>query len=253
MPIITGAVASISCCTNSNNLFTSSLGKEMPKNIITKNTCAIHVKRVRKETMKRKVLKHEKPRTKKYIYERFWFWLVLIVLIAGIASSVLHSKHSTSTKNNNNHSSTNSTASISSEQKSYKTEETAESKALTSEEKALDGLTGNTLAQTEQAINYLQTLHLSKQGLYDQLTSEYGSQMTPEDANTVIGRLEPLVNWNNLAVLSAQTYRNTLSLTGQALLEQLTSEYGSKFPIDQAQYGVDHVDENIDFFDIWNK
>ncbi len=199
--------------------------------------------------MKREVFKHEKPRTKKYIYERFWFWLVLIMLIACIASSVLHSKHSASIKNTSTHNNTNTT-STSLEQKSYKTEE---SKSLTSEEKALDGITGNTRAQTEEAINYLKTLHLSKQGLYDQLTSEYGSQMTPEDTNTVIGRLEPLVNWNNLAVLSAQTYRSTLNLTGQALLEQLTSEYGSKFPIDQAQYGVDHVDETIDFFDIWNK
>ena len=53
MPIITGAVASISFCTNSNNLFTSSLGKEMPKNIITKNTCAIHVKRARRKILKK--------------------------------------------------------------------------------------------------------------------------------------------------------------------------------------------------------
>jgi hypothetical protein len=205
--------------------------------------------------MKRKVLKHEKPRTKKYIYEHFWFWLALIVLIIGIGSSVWHFKHSNGTnkKMNSTYSSSIDSTTTSSEQKSYKTEEIEESKALTSEEKALKGLTGNILAQTEQAINYLQTLHLSSQGLYDQLISEYGSQMTPEDANTIIGRLEPLVNWNNLAVLSAQSYRNTLSLTGQALLEQLTSEYGSKFPIDQAQYGVDHVDETVDSFDIWNK
>ena len=126
------------------------------------------------------------------------------------------------------------------------------SKVLTAQEKAIDGLTGNSLAQTKTAISYLYTGHMSKQGLYDQLTSEYGSQMTVDEANNAINRIDPLVNWNNLAILSAKSYRETGNLTGQALIDQLTSEYGSRFPPEQAQYGVLHIDDEVKSSAIWN-
>lgn len=103
-------------------------------------------------------------------------------------------------------------------------------------------------------INYLKTSHLSKQGLYDQLTSEYGSKMTADEANAVINKLDSLVNWNNLALYQAQSYRNTMNLTGQALLDQLTSALGGKFTAEQAQYAVDHIDDKLDgTTDFWNK
>lgn len=126
------------------------------------------------------------------------------------------------------------------------------SKVLTAQEKAIDGLTGNSLAQTKTAISYLYTGHMSKQGLYDQLTSEYGSQMTVDEANNAINRIDPLVNWNNLAILSAKSYRETGNLTGQALIDQLTSEYGSRFTPEQAQYGVLHIDDEVKSSAIWN-
>ncbi|EQC83711.1 hypothetical protein EFL48_10970 [Lactococcus cremoris] len=126
------------------------------------------------------------------------------------------------------------------------------SKVLIAQEKAIDGLTGNSLAQTKTAISYLYTGHMSKQGLYDQLTSEYGSQMTVDEANNAINRIDPLVNWNNLAILSAKSYRETGNLTGQALIDQLTSEYGSRFTPEQAQYGVLHIDDEVKSSAIWN-
>ncbi|WP_396426217.1 Ltp family lipoprotein [Lactococcus cremoris] len=126
------------------------------------------------------------------------------------------------------------------------------SKVLTAQEKAIDGLTGNSLAQTKTAISYLYTGHMSKQGLYDQLTSEYGSQMTVDEANNAINRIDPLVNWNNLAILSAKSYRETGNLTGQALIDQLTSEYGSRFTPEQAQYEVLHIDDEVKSSAIWN-
>ncbi|MGI1836448.1 Ltp family lipoprotein [Lactococcus garvieae] len=190
-------------------------------------------------------MKHSTPKVKKPIYKRIWFWILIVVVVIGI--------------NGNSNDKNSSSTSTSSEQKTTESKTKAstpkkeEPKVLTGEEKALDGLKGNALAQTKTAISYLNTAHLSKQGLYDQLTSEYGSQMTPEEANAAIARIDPLVNWNNLAVLSAQSYRDTGNLTGQALLDQLTSEYGSKFPAAQAQYGVDHVDDEVKSSDFWNK
>ncbi len=185
-------------------------------------------------------MNHSTPKVKKPIYKRIWFWILIVVVVIGINGAM----------NGNSDDKNSSSTSTSSEQKQLNQKQKLlhlkeEPKVLTGEEKALDGLKGNALAQTKTAISYLNTAHLSKQGLYDQLTSEYGSQMTPEEANAAIARIDPLVNWNNLAVLSAQSYRDTGNLTGQALLDQLTSEYGSKFPADQAQYGVDHVDDEV--------
>lgn len=134
-----------------------------------------------------------------------------------------------------------------------KTDAEAKAKASKSaQEKATEGLTGNSLAQTKTAISYLYSGHMSKQGLYDQLTSEYGSQMTADEANNAINRIDPLVNWNNLATLSAKSYRESGNLTGQALIDQLTSEYGSRFTPEQAQYGVAHIDDDVKSSDIWN-
>lgn len=129
----------------------------------------------------------------------------------------------------------------------------AVSKQLTPEDKAEQGLQGNALAQMKTAISYLKMSNMSKQGLYDQLTSEYGSKMTAEEANAAINKLDPLVNWNNLAVLSAKSYRDSMNLTGQGLSDQLSSEYGSKFTAEQAQYGVAHIDDDVKSGDIWNK
>lgn len=125
-------------------------------------------------------------------------------------------------------------------------------KAL-NEAKATEGLTGNALAQAKQAISYLRSSHMSKQGLYDQLTSEYGAKLSTPEANAAIAKIDPFINWNNLAVLSAQSYRNSVNLTGQALLDQLISEHGAKFTPEQAQYGIDHIDDEVESSDFWNK
>lgn len=192
---------------------------------------------------------HSKPKTKKPIYKRIWFWALIVIVVIGINGAM----NGDSDDKNSSDTPTSSEQKTSEPKVETSAPEKEEAKVLTGEEKALDGLKGNELAQTKTAISYLNTAHLSKLGLYDQLTSEYGSQMTPEEANAAIARIDPLVNWNILAVISAQSYRDTSNLTGQALLDQLTSEYGSKFPADQAQYGVDHIDDEVKSSDFWNK
>ncbi|MDR3191027.1 MAG: Ltp family lipoprotein [Lactobacillaceae bacterium] len=123
---------------------------------------------------------------------------------------------------------------------------------LSPEKKATKGLSGNELANVKQAISYVQTTHLSQQGLYAQLTSEYGSKLSADEANAAINKIADLIDWNKVAVYQAQSYRESGNLTGQALIDQLTSEYGGQFPADQAQYGVDHIDDKLKGSnDIW--
>lgn len=193
-------------------------------------------------------MNHSTPKVKKPIYKRIWFWVLIVIVVIGINGAM---NGNSDDKSSNNTSTSSQKTTESKTKTSTAKKETP--KVLTGEDKALDGLKGNDLAQTKQAISYIKTAHLSKQGLYDQLTSEYGSKMTPEEANAAIARIDPVVNWNNVAVVSAQSYRDTTNLTGQALLDQLTSEHGSKFPADQAQYGVDHIDDEAKTSDFWNK
>jgi hypothetical protein len=119
------------------------------------------------------------------------------------------------------------------------------------EDEALKGLSGNALAQAKQAISYLKYSHMSKTALYDQLTSEYGSKMTAEEANAAITKIDPFINWQNLVVLEAKSYRETANLTGQDLMDQLSSEYGGKWSVEEATYGVENIDTDVKDDAIW--
>jgi hypothetical protein len=46
------------------------------------------------------------------------------------------------------------------------------------------------------------------------------------------------VNWNEQAVKEAKSYLSSSSFSCQGLIEQLSSEAGSKFTVAQAEYGA---------------
>ncbi|MBF0688545.1 MAG: Ltp family lipoprotein [Cellulomonas sp.] len=91
-----------------------------------------------------------------------------------------------------------------------------------------------------QAKNYLDNMPFSRAGLLAQLTSEYGGQFPLEDAEFGLVRLEAegAVDWSAEAVEAAQSYQETLPMSRQALIDQLTSEYGSQFTLEQATHAV---------------
>jgi Host cell surface-exposed lipoprotein len=79
----------------------------------------------------------------------------------------------------------------------------------------------------------------SRQGLIDQLSSEYGSQFPVEDATFAVDSLN--VDWNEQAVKKAQSYLDFTSFSCQGLIDQLSSQYGSQFTTDQATHGATAV------------
>ena len=96
----------------------------------------------------------------------------------------------------------------------------------------------------EQAIksakSYLEYTAFSRQGLIDQLSSEYGEKFPVEDATYAVDYLESTgqVDWNEQAARSAAQYLEHSSFSRQGLIDQLSSEYGEKFTVEQAEYGV---------------
>lgn len=92
----------------------------------------------------------------------------------------------------------------------------------------------------KQANSYLESSPFSRLGLIDQLSSEYGSGYTIEEAENAIIYLEEnhFVDWYEQAVRQAECYLESFAFSKQELIDQLSSEYGSQFTIDEAEYGA---------------
>ena len=93
----------------------------------------------------------------------------------------------------------------------------------------------------EQAKSYSNMFHMSKKGLYKQLTSEYGEGFTAEAAQYAVDHLN--VDYKQNALESAKTYRDSLHMSKSAIYSQLISSYGEDFTKEEAQYAIDHLDD----------
>lgn len=88
----------------------------------------------------------------------------------------------------------------------------------------------------EKAQSYSDMMHMSKAGLYDQLTSEYGEQFSAEAAQYAVDNVN--ADWNANALEKARSYQETMSMSPEAIRDQLTSEYGEQFTQEEADYAV---------------
>ena len=91
------------------------------------------------------------------------------------------------------------------------------------------------------AANYSNIMHMSKTGIYNQLTSEYGDQFSAEAAQYAIDHIN--VDWNENALQKARDYCD-MYMSKAGIYDQLISEYGEQFTPEEAQYAVDHVQAN---------
>lgn len=92
-----------------------------------------------------------------------------------------------------------------------------------------------------QAKTYSSSLHLSKQGVYDQLVSEYGGKFTAPAAQYAIDNVQ--ADWNANALAQGKTYQNDLHLSPAGVRDQLVSENGGKFTASEADYAVAHLND----------
>ena len=89
------------------------------------------------------------------------------------------------------------------------------------------------------ARGYLQTQAFSRQGLIDQLSSEYGSGFKVADATWAVSQLN--TDWNEQAVKSARSYLDTQAFSRDGLIGQLSSASGSQFTLEEATYAVNKI------------
>ncbi len=91
-----------------------------------------------------------------------------------------------------------------------------------------------------RADNYCDLMHMSKEAIYDQLTSEYGENVSPEAARYAVNHVR--ANWNENALQKAKIYSETMFMSRTAIYNQLISDSGEKFTEAQAQYAMEHLE-----------
>lgn len=93
----------------------------------------------------------------------------------------------------------------------------------------------------KKAESYSNTMHMSKNGIYKQLTSEYGEGFTKEEAQYAVDNMK--ADWKANALAKAKSYQDSMNMSKNAIYKQLTSEYGEGFTAEEAQYAIDHLDD----------
>ena len=91
----------------------------------------------------------------------------------------------------------------------------------------------------DKAEDYLSYSAFSKQGLYEQLSSDAGEGFTEAEARYAVEHVH--ANWKQQAVKKAKDYLDYQSFSRQGLYEQLSSSAGEGFTPEEAQYAVNKV------------
>ncbi|WP_394867925.1 Ltp family lipoprotein [Staphylococcus epidermidis] len=95
-------------------------------------------------------------------------------------------------------------------------------------------------AALETAKSYSDDLNMSKEKIYDILTSEVGENFSKEDAKFAIDHLN--ADYNKNALETAKSYAKDMHMSNDAIYDILKSPDGEKFTEFEAKYAIDHLD-----------
>lgn len=167
---------------------------------------------------------------KKSWYKKWWVWVIIVIVGIAAISATADNKDEISDKVDNASKDISDTVSDTKK----KVEDTA------SGEKKADVPAEYTSA-LNQADSYANTMHMSKKGVYDQLTSEYGGQFSAKAAKYAIDNVK--ADWKKNALAKAKDYQSQQNLSPEAIRDQLTSSAGEKFTQAEADYAIAHLND----------
>lgn len=90
------------------------------------------------------------------------------------------------------------------------------------------------------AKQYDDLIPMSKRGMFEQLSSEYGDQYPEDAAQYAIEHVG--ADWKANALRAAEQYMEMMPMSQQGLYDQLVSEYGDQYTAEEAQYAIDQLD-----------
>jgi hypothetical protein len=111
--------------------------------------------------------------------------------------------------------------------------DSAVNEAIENPSNTLTGPQRNAVRSAEQ---YLRMMGFSREGLIDQLSSEYGDGYQRADAIAAVDSLN--VDWHEQAVRSARKYLDMMGFSCNGLIEQLSSDAGDQYSASEARYGA---------------
>lgn len=211
---------------------------------------------------------------KKPIYKKWWFWLIVILIIGAIgASGSLNNTVPTSSNNYQKNTAVEVTIADLSTMTRDEVQvwfDTNKINGKISDEYSDTIAKGNFVSQSisantvahegdkltvvyslgkepsieeknalKKAETYSKTMHMSKQGIYNQLTSSVEG-FTKQSAQYAIENID--ADWNANALAKAKTYQQTMNMSKQGVFNQLTSSVEG-FTKEEAQYAIDHLDD----------
>jgi len=100
---------------------------------------------------------------------------------------------------------------------------------------------GQYKAALGSAETYANTMHMSKQAIFEQLQSSNGDKFPQDAAQYAIDNVK--ADWNKNALESAKTYQSDMNMSTDQIKEQLISSNGDKFTEEQAEYAVQHLED----------
>ncbi|XCB30835.1 Ltp family lipoprotein [Arcanobacterium hippocoleae] len=168
-------------------------------------------------------VKSEKP-----FYQRIWFIIIVAIVAIGGISAYLQGKDETGS---------------SSAKSTSVTEKSTESKSPKNQQEKAEKSTPDVPKEYENALrkaeSYSDMMHMSKQGIYDQLTSKYGEKFSPEAAQYAVDNLK--ADFKKNALEKAKSYEETMNMSPDAIKDQLTSAHGEKFTPEEAQWAIENL------------
>lgn len=170
-------------------------------------------------------------KNKKALYKRPWFIVIVLFVIIGIAVSGEENESSEKLANNGVEATVQAdNTEVQADNTEGQTDNTEKPESIPTEYK-------NAL---KKAKIYSDTMHMSKAGIYNQLTSEYGEQFPAEAAQYAIDNVD--ADWKENALKKAKTYQDSMAMSTSAIYDQLISEYGEQFTPEEAQYAIDNLE-----------
>lgn len=184
-------------------------------------------------------MRNEYRKNSKKWYQKKNFWISLGVGLI-VASGINSFKESTKIDSNDK-TATEITTKDSKKQSSTETTSVtkAPSKKVAKAEPKKPSVPTEYISALSKAGTYSDSMYMSKKGIYEQLTSEYGEKFSPAAAQYAIDHVS--ADWNKNALKKAKTYQEDMAMSPEGIRDQLTSDYGEQFTPEEANYAVSHL------------
>ena len=177
-------------------------------------------------------------KNKKPIYKRVWLWIIAFFIAIGVTAAGSDSGNVEPVQEISQSISENTIAENESEDNILIEDKVEDTAPI--EDKVEEKVPTEYKSALKKAKSYSDIMNMSKAGIYNQLTSEYGEKFSAEAAQYAIDNVE--VDWKENALKKAKLYQETMAMSPNAIYNQLTSEFGEMFTAEEAQYAIDNLE-----------